>query len=134
MRQPVAKGGTRFESLKPICLLIIKASPFLASHYGGRPQTRSGVLAMSYKALFALAVIGPLSLLGQPGIAQERPSLHPSWPIQNGFNRQPTQNDLRALHGQDVSPNDARELDRLYDELMSNNYSKTHHPGDIRTR
>jgi hypothetical protein len=89
---------------------------------------------MSYKTLFALAVIGPQSLLGQPAIAQEKPSLHPSWPIQNGFNRQPTQNDLRALHGQDVPPNDAREIDRLYDELMLNNYAGTHHPGIARMR
>ena len=89
---------------------------------------------MSYKTLFALAVIGLLSFLAQPGIAQERPALHRAWPIQNGFNRQPTQNDLRALHGQDVPPSDAREIDRLYDELMLDNYSKTHHTGNIRSR
>jgi hypothetical protein len=89
---------------------------------------------MLYKTLFVLAVAGPLSLLAQPGIAQEKPPLHRSWPIQNGFNRQPTQNDLGALHGQDVPPSDARELDRLYDELMLDNYGKTHHPGDVRTR
>ena len=89
---------------------------------------------MSYKTLVALAVVGPLSLLGQPGIAQEKPALHPSWPIQNGFNRQPTQNDLKALHGQDVSPNDAREIDRLYDELLLNGYSGTHHTGIARMR
>jgi len=89
---------------------------------------------MSYKTLSALVLIGLLSFLAQPGIAQERPALRRAWPIQNGFNRQPTQNDLRALHGQDVPPSDAREIDRLYDELMLDNYSKTHHTGNIRSR
>ena len=89
---------------------------------------------MSYKTLFALAVVAPLSLLGPAGIAQEKPPLHRSWPIQNGFNRQPTQNDLTALHQQDLTPNEAREIDRLYDELLLNNYNATHHPGDIRSR
>jgi hypothetical protein len=87
---------------------------------------------MSHKTLFALALIAPLSFLAGPGIAQEKPSLHQSWPIQNGFNRQPTQNELRALDEQDVPQNDARELDRLYDELMSN--GGTHHPGNARMR
>jgi hypothetical protein len=87
---------------------------------------------MSHRSLFALAVIGTLSFLAQPGSAQEKPSLHESWPIQNGFNRQPTRNELRALHEQDVSPSDAREIDRLYEELMTN--GGTHHPGDARSR
>jgi hypothetical protein len=86
---------------------------------------------MSYKTLLALAIAGPLSFLAQPGVAQETPSIHRSWPIQDGFNRQPTRNELRALHEQDVPPSDAREIDQLYDELMS---SGTHHPGIARMR
>ncbi|HTZ66497.1 MAG TPA: hypothetical protein VMB83_03345 [Roseiarcus sp.] len=87
---------------------------------------------MSYKILVALALAGPLSFLAQqPAPAQEKPPLHQAWPIQNGFNRQPTQNELRALHEQDVPSGDARELDRLYNELMS---SGTHHPGNVRSR
>jgi hypothetical protein len=86
---------------------------------------------MSRKTLFAFTLVGPLSFLAQPAIAQERPSLHPSWPIENGFNRQPTQNELRALQEQDVPPNYAREIDRLYDELMS---TGTHHTGIARMR
>ena len=86
---------------------------------------------MSYKTLFALALVGPLSL-AQPGMAQQT-TLHPSWPIQNGFNRQPTRNELKALHGQDDPPADAREIDRLYDELMRTD-GGTHHPGNARTR
>jgi hypothetical protein len=88
---------------------------------------------MSYKTVFALALIGPLAFLTQPGIAQERPALHPSWPIEGGVKHQPTQNELRALHQQDVPSNDAREIDRLYNELM-NNYGSTHHTGISRMR
>ena len=89
---------------------------------------------MPYKTLLALALVGPLSFLAQPGIAQENPSLREAGPIQNGVKHQPTQNDLKALHEQDISPNDAREIDRLYDELMSNDYSTTHHTGIARMR
>lgn len=87
---------------------------------------------MSYKPLFALALVGPLSL-AQPGAAQETQPLRRSWPIENGFNRQPTRNELRALHEQDVPPSDAREIDRLYDELMRTD-GGTHHPGIARMR
>jgi hypothetical protein len=41
------------------------------------------------------------------------------WPIYNGFDHQPTENELRALHEQDVTPAQADEIDRLYDQLMS---------------
>ena len=91
----------------------------------------SGASQMSYKTLFALALIAPLPL-AQPGAAQQT-TLHPSWPIQNGFNHQPTRSELKALHAQDLPPSDAREIDRLYDELMRSN-DGTHHPGNARTR
>ena len=41
------------------------------------------------------------------------------WPIYNGFDHQPTENELRALHEQDVTPAQAEEIDKLYDQLMS---------------
>jgi len=88
---------------------------------------------MSHKTLFALALIGPLSCLAQPGIAEAQPMLHPSWPIEGGVKHQPTRNELRALHQQDVPSSDAREIDRLYNQLM-NGYESTHHTGDARTR
>ena len=88
---------------------------------------------MSRKTLIVFALVGVLSFAAQRGIAQETPSLHPSWPIQNGVKHQPTENDLRALHDQDVPPNDAREIDRLYNELMSG-YGATHHTGIARMR
>jgi hypothetical protein len=43
----------------------------------------------------------------------------PPWPIYNGFDHQPTENELRALHEQDVTPAQADEIDKLYDQLMS---------------
>jgi hypothetical protein len=52
--------------------------------------------------------------------AQAQASIgHRSWPIHNGFNHQPIQDDLRALHQQDVTRDQAQDTDRLYDELMS---------------
>jgi hypothetical protein len=61
-----------------------------------------------------------LSLLVQRGIAQgPTPLHHGPWPIHNGFNHQPTQNELTVLHHQDVTPDEAREIDRLYDRLLS---------------
>ena len=51
---------------------------------------------------------------------REDASVHQrSWPIHNGFNHQPTQDELRALHQQDVTRAQAQEIDRLYDQLMS---------------
>jgi len=91
---------------------------------------------MSYKPLIALALILPLASWAQPGAAQPAPrqgTSHRSWPIEHGFDRQPTREELRALHQEDVSPADAREIDRLYDELMRTD-DGTHHPGNARTR
>jgi hypothetical protein len=75
---------------------------------------------MSNKIVFVSALVAALSLLAQPGVAQDSPPFHRGpWPIHTGFNHQPTQNELRALHHQDVTPDEARVIDRLYDQLMS---------------
>ena len=91
---------------------------------------------MSRKTLCALALVGALSSLAEQSIAQETGSLHQGpWPIQNGFKRQPTRNELRALHERDVTTNDAREIDRLYNQLMSTgDNGGTRHPGIARMR
>jgi hypothetical protein len=69
---------------------------------------------MSHKTLIVCALFGALSCLPQPGLAQNRPPVHEGdWPIENGVKHQPTGN------GQDVTPDQAREIDRLYDELLS---------------
>ena len=75
---------------------------------------------MSNKVVFAFALVAALSSLTQRGVAQDSPPFHREpWPIHNGFNHQPTQNELRALHHRDVTPDEAREIDRLYDQLLS---------------
>jgi hypothetical protein len=75
---------------------------------------------MSNKVVFASALVAALSLLAQRAVAQDPPPFHQvPWPIHNGFNLQPTQNELRALHHQDVTPDEAREIDRLYDQLRT---------------
>jgi len=70
----------------------------------------------------ACALVAALSILAEPGAAKDAPPLHQGpWPIYNGFNHQPTQDELRALHQQDVTPDEAHEIDRLYDQLLSSN-------------
>lgn len=54
------------------------------------------------------------------GSAEDAPVQQRSWPIQNGFNRQPAQYRLRALHQRDVTRGHAQETYQLYDRLMSN--------------
>jgi hypothetical protein len=41
------------------------------------------------------------------------------WPIRDGRNYQPTEHELRALHQDDVTRDQAREIDRLYDKLLA---------------
>jgi hypothetical protein len=72
---------------------------------------------MLSKVVFAYALAAALS--AEFGVANDSPPLHQrSWPIYNGFDHQPTQDELRALHQQDVTPDQARQIDRLYDELL----------------
>jgi hypothetical protein len=87
---------------------------------------------MSHKALMVFALIGALSCMAQPGIAQDSRPVHGgAWPIQNGVKHQPTRG---ALGGEEFSRDQAQETDRLYDELMSNSFSATHHTGNARMR
>jgi hypothetical protein len=75
---------------------------------------------MSSKVVRACALIAALSILAELGGAEGAPGGHSGpWPIHNGLNHQPTQDELRALHQQDVTSDQAHEIDRLYDELLS---------------
>jgi hypothetical protein len=74
---------------------------------------------MSSKTIFGAALVVSL-LLANVGYAEQVPPVHKApWPIRNGRNYQPTENDLRSSHLRDVTPDQARELDRLYSELLA---------------
>ncbi|AWM06141.2 hypothetical protein [Bradyrhizobium symbiodeficiens] len=68
----------------------------------------------------AVAVVASVLLFPDLGAAEEGLLRTGSWPIRDGRNYQPTERELRAMDRQDVTPDQAREIDRLYDELMSN--------------
>ena len=75
---------------------------------------------MSSKVVFGGALVVASLLLAKSGLAGDAPGLHKDpWPIRNGRNHQPTELDLRALHLEDVTPEQAREIDRLYDQLLA---------------
>jgi hypothetical protein len=70
-----------------------------------------------------------LLFMGTLGFAEE-PLHQGDWPIQNGHDQQPTQDQLNALGQQDVSPNQAQEVDRLYDQLLANSARDRRHSTD----
>jgi hypothetical protein len=75
---------------------------------------------MSSKIVFGVALALASLLLANIGSAEEAPALHKGpWPIRNGHNYQPTEHELRALQLEDVTPDQAREIDRLYDQLLA---------------
>jgi hypothetical protein len=86
---------------------------------------------MSSKIFFGVALLALASLLpASIGSAADSPPLHNGpWPIRNGHNYQPTAHELRALHLEDVTPDQAREIDRLYDELLASSEKiRSRHP------
>jgi hypothetical protein len=89
---------------------------------------------MLNKVVRACALVAALAILAEPGFARDAPPHHQgSWPIYNGFNHQPTQDELRALHQQDVTPDQAHQIDRLYDQLLSSSEKTlSQHPALVR--
>jgi hypothetical protein len=80
-------------------------------------QSRRAILVYALLAVRAVA-LGTPTVLGAN--AEGTPPLHSGpWPIHNGRNYQPTEDELRALHLEDVTPDQAREIDRLYDQLLA---------------
>lgn len=81
----------------------------------------SEVLVLSMAWLYAVS----------PGRAEEAKSLpHPGpWPIQHGHNLQPREDQLRAMQRRDLTPQESREVDRLYEQLeqSSHNILEQHH-------
>jgi hypothetical protein len=85
---------------------------------------------MLSKIILGIA-LGLASLLPVSSVSAEgAPPLHNGpWPIRNGHNYQPTEHELRALHLEDVTPDQAREIDRLYNELLASSESvRKRHP------
>ena len=75
---------------------------------------------MSSKTIFGVVlVVSSLSLVNVGDAAQVPPVHKGPWPIHNGHNIQPTENELRSSHLRDVTPDQAREIDRLYSELLA---------------
>lgn len=75
---------------------------------------------MSSKTIFGAALVVASLLLANAGYAEQIPPVHNGpWPIRNGRNYQPTENELRSLHLRDVTPDQAREIDRLYSGLLT---------------
>ena len=53
-------------------------------------------------------------------IGRDHPAIYsPSSPIYGGFDHQPTESELRASGEKDVSGKQAREVDELYNQLLS---------------
>jgi hypothetical protein len=74
---------------------------------------------MSGKAVLGSVLVVATLLLATPEFAEAAPPPHRGpWPIRNGHNTQPTAQDLSAAHIEDVTPDQAREIDRLYDLLL----------------
>ena len=75
---------------------------------------------MSSKIVFGVALALASLLLANIGSAEGAPSLRKGpWPIHNGHDYQPTEHELRALHEEDVTPGQAREIDLLYDQVLA---------------
>jgi hypothetical protein len=76
------------------------------------------------------ALVVSLLLLANVGYAEQAPPFHKGpWPIRNGHNYQPTENELKSSHLQHVTPDEAREIDRLYDQLLASSEKvRNRHP------
>jgi hypothetical protein len=80
-------------------------------------KSRRAILVYALLAVGTIALGTPTALAAN---AESAPPLHSGpWPIHNGHNYQPTEDELRALHLEDVTPDQAREIDRLYDQLLA---------------
>jgi hypothetical protein len=86
---------------------------------------------MSCKIVFGVALALASLLLTNIGSAEDASSLRKApWPIRDGHNFQPTEQELRDLHQEDLTPDQAQEVDRLYDQLLASSEKvRNRHPG-----
>ncbi|MGY3608292.1 hypothetical protein [Bradyrhizobium sp. Leo121] len=89
---------------------------------------------MSSKFVYGVTLALASLLLANIGSAEDASSGRKgSWPIRNGHNYQPTEHELRGLHQEDVTADQAREIDRLYDQLLANGEKvRNRHPAPKR--
>ena len=94
-------------------------------------QSRRAILVCALFAVRTIALGAPAALAAN---AEGTPLRHGGpWPIQNGRNHQPTEDQLRALHLEDVTPDQAQEIDRLYDQLLAGSEKvRNRHPASKR--
>jgi hypothetical protein len=77
---------------------------------------------MSSKSVFSSVLVVSSPLLVNVGYAEQALQVHKGpWPIRNGHNYQPSEKELSSLHLQDVTPDEARVIDRLYNQLLAGN-------------
>jgi hypothetical protein len=80
-------------------------------------EPRRALLVYALLAVTTIALGTPTALAAH---AEGILPLHSEpWPIHNGRNYQPTEDELKALNLEDVTPDQAREIDRLYDQLLA---------------
>jgi hypothetical protein len=80
-------------------------------------KSRRAILVYALLAVRTIALGTPTALAAN---VEGAPPLHGGpWPIHNGHNYQPTEDELRALHLEDVTPDQARQIDLLYDHLLA---------------
>jgi hypothetical protein len=80
---------------------------------------------MPDKTVLVVAAALSSMLLPCMGSAEDATPLRQGpWPIRDGHNHQPTERDLRNLNMQDVTPREACDIDRLYDELLADDSEK----------
>jgi hypothetical protein len=114
-----------------VVLSVVQNSPVAPKSARNWCATETGAHKMLQKTIIVGALAGALFCLAQQAAAQESRRVHEgNWPIQGGVKHQPT----RDAAGGEFSRSQAEETDKLYDELLSNSFSATHHPGTARMR
>jgi hypothetical protein len=85
---------------------------------------------MSSKIVFGIALPLASLLLATIGSAEDAGQFRKvPWPIEHGHNYQPTEQELKALHREDVTPGQALEIDRLYHQLLKGSETRNLKPG-----
>ena len=70
---------------------------------------------------FACVAVGALLVVSIGRAEEIKPLPHVgAWPIQHGHNLQPRADQLKAMQREDLTPQESREVDRLYQQLEDN--------------